>query len=103
MSEIPDFSSGVLNGSQYATYTIDPEDETRSSSETSFLREALEEGGLIVYQSAKAMKVLFDGGKRAWGVNVSTGGMAYVISARREVILSAGVVMFLISGEKVDY
>lgn len=94
IKETSDFSSGILNGSQYVPYTIDPEDETRSSSETSFLRAALgdTESGLTVYQSAMATKIMFDENKTAFAVNISTNGMPYVISARKEVIISAGVV-----------
>lgn len=94
IKEIADLSSGLLNGSQYAPFTINPEYETRSSSETSFFRAALaeEDSALTVYQSARVTKILIDGTKSAIGVNVSTNGMSYVISARNEVILSAGVV-----------
>lgn len=93
MSEIQDFSSGVLNGSQYTPFTIDPQTQTRSSSETAFLRDSLGEvSGLVVYQSTQAMRIQFDGKKAATGVEVETGGMGYVISARKEVIVSAGAV-----------
>jgi choline dehydrogenase len=93
------FSNGVLNGSQYSPVTVDPVDETRSSSETSFLREALEPSDTASYQSSllqiyllsQAQKILFDDNNTAIGVNVSTGGVTYVLSAKKEVILSAGV------------
>lgn len=42
-----DFVSGTLNGVQYQMQTLDPTDETRSSSETSFLRMALKQTDLL--------------------------------------------------------
>ena len=85
-------SSGQLIGYSQAPFTIDPRTETRESSETSFLKDAIEKTPLQVYQQTLATNILFDGKKRAIGVNVSTAGVPYVLRARKEVILSAGVV-----------
>lgn len=64
--------------------------QVRSTSESSFLREAFEEANnLYIYKSTVASKILFDGTK-AIGVTVDTAGQAYDLSANEEVISSAG-------------
>lgn len=84
-------TSGYLLGSSYQLLTIDRARMDRESSETSFLRQdGLSRGNLIVYQSALAKKVLFDRNKRATGVQVDMGNQTFVLTARREVIVSAG-------------
>ncbi|GAB7362564.1 hypothetical protein MBLNU230_g2881t1 [Neophaeotheca triangularis] len=86
-----DFSSGVLNGSAYNPFTINPTDSLRSSSETSFLQEAIDtELPLTVYPMSQAMQIMFDSDKRATGVTVQSAGYNYTLSARQEVIVSAG-------------
>jgi choline dehydrogenase len=84
------FTSGTLAGSAYVLETIDAETQTRETSETAFLRPAMERGNVIVFPQALAKKVVFDGAKRATGVVVDTAGKKYTINARREVVLSAG-------------
>lgn len=87
------FSDGRLFGWSPFTYTVDPTSQTRSSSETSFLREALRETtNLNFYKSSLVKKILLDDCKTATGVLVNTAGVEYTISASREVILSAGAV-----------
>jgi choline dehydrogenase-like flavoprotein len=84
--------SGELIGYAYTANSIDRETQTRSSSETSFLRLALEKTtNLNVYKSTLAKKILFNG-SRATGVAVDTAGVQYVLSAAKEVIVSAGAV-----------
>ncbi|KAI9663533.1 MAG: hypothetical protein M1831_002542 [Alyxoria varia] len=90
MRNIQGLNSGSLLGSAYATYTIDQYTAQRSSSESSYLRSAIENTPLQVYQRTLAQKILFDRRKVAKGVDVSTGGLDYTISARKEVIVSAG-------------
>ncbi|KAI2782984.1 putative GMC oxidoreductase [Daldinia loculata] len=90
ISVIPGFQSGSLLGQSYSMFTINPETGVRDSSETSFLQKALNYPEYTVYQSAMAKKIVFDGTK-ATGVLVDTEGFEYTISARKEVILSAGV------------
>lgn len=85
-------NSGTLNGYAAVTLTVDPKSETRSSSETSFLRTAFTETGLKVYQRTMAKKILFDAKKKATGVNVVTDGKTYTLSANKEVIVSSGAV-----------
>ncbi|ODM16763.1 hypothetical protein SI65_07728 [Aspergillus cristatus] len=87
---IQGFTSGALNGSAYVLETINAADQTRESSETAFLQLALESTSLTVYQSTLAKKVLFDSEKTANGVLVESDGIEYTLSARKEVIVSAG-------------
>ncbi|CZT52318.1 probable choline dehydrogenase [Rhynchosporium secalis] len=85
-----DFNSGSLFGAQYCSSTINPKDESRSSSQTSFLNAADGRKNLKVYSLTTAQKILFDGNKRATGVSVKSNGVTYAINARKEIILSAG-------------
>lgn len=85
------FNSGSLAGkAAWTTSTIDPNLGERSSSQTSFLEEAIQNTNIIVYTQARASKILFKG-NTASGVSVTTQGVNYTISANKEVILSAGV------------
>ncbi|ELR09834.1 hypothetical protein GMDG_04317 [Pseudogymnoascus destructans 20631-21] len=84
------FASGTLNGSSYVLETIDESTQIRESSETAFLTPALGRDNLIVFAHTLAKKVLFDSQKRATGVSVETGGKVYKLSAKNEVVLSAG-------------
>lgn len=89
-----DFLSGHLLGSQYAPATVDPHGQVRSSSQESYLNAALTSGrtNLKVYTHTLAKQVIFSRNKTAMGVKVVSGnGNPYVLSARSEVILSAGV------------
>lgn len=88
----PGANSGKLLGYTEFAFTIDPQAATRSSSEASFLQEAIQTSTLQVYQQTLANKILFDSNKKATGVSVTTAGKDYILSARKEVILSAGVV-----------
>lgn len=97
MNQTDGFNMGKLMGSDYATLTINPKNSHRSTSESSFLREALNSGsGLVVYKNTMGQKVLFNSDKIATGVRVSTGGtfgtppVNFTLSARKEVIVSAG-------------
>ncbi|KAH8900239.1 GMC oxidoreductase-like protein [Thozetella sp. PMI_491] len=97
------FSSGTLNGiGGWVSSTIDPKDATRSSAETSYLREAISRSpGLSVYPHTQTTKILFRG-LTATGVTVDTHGLAFTLSAGKEVILSAGVIhspqLLMVSG-----
>lgn len=83
---------------------MDGESQTRSSSETTFLRKALRElVNLTVYKTTLGKRVLFDGEKRAIGVVVETAGMEYILSANKEVIISSGVVSFVARVRKNMY
>ncbi|KAJ9604780.1 hypothetical protein H2200_010895 [Cladophialophora chaetospira] len=90
-ARLPGFFNGRIFGWSYFPYTIDPASQTRSSSETSFLREALRETtNLNFYKSTLAKKIILENCQAATGVLVNTGGVEYTISAAREVIVSAG-------------
>ncbi|KAH8704347.1 hypothetical protein GQ44DRAFT_664193 [Phaeosphaeriaceae sp. PMI808] len=84
------FNSGVLAGySAYVTTTVDPRHATRSSSQTSYMDTVGVPAGLKVYHHTTARKILFNG-STASGVAVVTNGQSYTLSAKKEVILSAG-------------
>ncbi|PBP24245.1 alcohol oxidase [Diplocarpon rosae] len=92
--DIADFSSGSLLGSQYCPLTVRPDDQTRSSSESSFLQAAFERQAtypnLAVYIHSLGEKIIFDGDKTATGVQVTSNGLSFLLSASREVIVAAG-------------
>lgn len=84
------FTSGALNGSSYAISNIDHSTGTRETSETSFLQWAMRNSEIQVYQSTLAKKILFDSQKKATGVQCDSAGLRYTLSAKKEVIVSAG-------------
>lgn len=91
INKTDDFNSGSLFGTQYCTSTIRPSDESRSSSESSFLATSYSSDSLHVYSSTLAKKILFDSNKQATGVEATTSsGSSIQITANKEVILSAG-------------
>ena len=109
MRQIDGFNSGRLMGSSYATLTINPRNSHRSTSESSFLRDSLNRGsGPAVYKNTLAQKILFNADKTATGVQVATGGtfgtasLNFTLTARREVIVSAGALqspqLLMVSG-----
>ncbi|KAJ5205795.1 Glucose-methanol-choline oxidoreductase [Penicillium cf. griseofulvum] len=95
------FQSGALLGQSYGLYTINATTMHRDSSETSFLRKGLADPNLTVFQSALAKRIRFHG-KRAIGVDVETFGFPYTLSARKEIVLSAGALqspqLLMVSG-----
>ena len=93
LKEIAGLSSGKLLGWSEMTYTRDPKAATRSSSETSFLQQALANTSLHVYHVTTAKSIVFDDNKKASAVMISTAGSKpYTLTARKEVIVSAGAV-----------
>ncbi|KAI3553309.1 choline dehydrogenase [Colletotrichum abscissum] len=83
-------SSGTLAGyGAWVPSTIEPEKTQRSTSESSFLRQAIKDTEITVYTHTLATKILFDGTK-AVGVSVNSQGVEYTLSANEEVILTAG-------------
>lgn len=93
---LQDLTSGVLIGDQYSPVTIRPGDQTRSTSESSFWQASVKSGrnNLILYTRTLAKQILFNASKSATGVIAETVDMEYTLSAKKEVILSAGVVSF---------
>lgn len=92
LADAADFNGGALSGSQYATLTIRPSDESRSSSEASYIQSALKANNpnLKLYPGAMASKIIFDSSKKATGVEVMGGGKPFTLNATKEVILSTG-------------
>lgn len=97
MKIIHGLNAGVLNGSAYSTLSIDPRNGYRSSSESSFLQAALQNGTApTIYKNSLARKILFNG-TTATSILVTTAGpygippLNYILTARKEVIISAGV------------
>ncbi|KAL9084935.1 MAG: hypothetical protein Q9159_004979 [Coniocarpon cinnabarinum] len=88
---IPGFESGSLIGQSYVMSTIDAKTMTRDSSETSFLRSALDLPNYTVFPMTMAKRVTFDSDKKATGVDVDTLGSPYHLGAAKEVIVSSGV------------
>lgn len=88
--EIRGFLSGKLIGQSVSTFTINATTMHRDSSETSFLAQGLKNPDLKVHLLTLAKQILFDSNKKATGVRVDTAGISYVLSARKEVILTAG-------------
>ena len=96
MNIIPGLNGGILNGSAYSTLTIDPRNGHRSSSESSFLQAALQNGTApTIYKNSFARKILFRN-TTATGVLVTTASsygtesLNFTLSARKEIIISAG-------------
>jgi choline dehydrogenase-like flavoprotein len=109
LKELPGgMEDGNLLGWSWIANTIDPVLQTRSTSESSMLREALAlNDNLVVFGSTLAKKILFNENKEATGVQVETAGVGsgsitYTINATKEVILSAGAFrspqMLMVSG-----
>ena len=85
------FTSGRILGQSYQLLTLNAESMERDSSETSFLRKlGLPNPNLIIYPSTLAQKVVFDANKKATGLLIDFGGESFLLSANKEVILSAG-------------
>ncbi|CBX97531.1 hypothetical protein IAQ61_001253 [Plenodomus lingam] len=86
-------SSGIVNGGSWVPTTIHPSDATRSTSKSSYLASALrnKNARIAIYLRSQASKVMFDRAKRATRVAVSSGGRNFIVSAKKEIIVSAGV------------
>lgn len=92
VTPIEGFQSGELIGSSYSLATIEYDRNIRASSEVAFLQPELkrETPNLLVFPSTMAKKVLFDANNRATGVEIDRSGFKNVLSAKKEVLLSAG-------------
>ena len=85
------FDSGHLLGSAWTTNTIDPRSQERSSSQTAYLKRAMQLSGIQIYIYTLAQRILFDANSIARQVEVETNGLTYHLTANKEIILSAGV------------
>ncbi|MFK1434788.1 GMC family oxidoreductase [Pseudomonas aeruginosa] len=85
----PDYNGGDQEGVGYFQRTIHR--GMRVSAAEAFLRPALKRSNVKLITSVRANRILFEG-KRATGVSFirKQGGVETVISAKREVIISAG-------------
>lgn len=83
-----DFNGPAQEGMGY--YQVTQKDGQRCSAAAAFLHPVRERPNLAVISGAQAERILFDG-KRAGGVRYRRGGASETVSARREIILSAGV------------
>ncbi|KAF2659431.1 GMC oxidoreductase [Lophiostoma macrostomum CBS 122681] len=101
MKPIPGYIDGELIGSSWYLRTTGAETQVRESSETAYLRPVLGRKNLIVYHSTMAMKVIVEG-KEAVGVECNTLGKEFLLSANKEVIVSAGAIgsphLLMVSG-----
>ncbi|KAI1381390.1 glucose-methanol-choline oxidoreductase [Hypoxylon crocopeplum] len=86
------FTNGGLLGQAYALFTINADTMLRDSSETAFLQRSLDNPDYTVYPLTMAKKIIFDDSKTATGVLVNSDGREYTLTARKEVIVSGGVI-----------
>ncbi|KUI58294.1 Versicolorin B synthase [Cytospora mali] len=97
--KVDSFIDGNLLGQAYNMDTINQSDSFRSSSESAYLRPVLARPNLAVFDYTLAQKVIFNDKNEATGVLVND---SCTITARKEVILSAGFVqsprLLLVSG-----
>ncbi|KUJ17548.1 glucose-methanol-choline oxidoreductase [Mollisia scopiformis] len=95
-------NTGPLIGYAYSTVTENPEDETRSSSQSSFLDFAITHTNLTIYTKTIVEKILFDNLNLARGVNIKTDNTSFTLFAQKEIILSAGAIqspqLLMVSG-----
>lgn len=92
LKPLPGINTGELIGWAVPTSVLDPDYETRSSSQTSFLNLALQTTRLQVYPSTMVQQIIFDSNKTATGIIAQVAGLNFTLTARKEVILSAGAV-----------
>ena len=100
------FETGQLVGhGAWLPGTIEPVEGRRSSSESSFLAEAIPDTRIAVYVLTQATRVLFDSSPvpAATGVAVNSLGVEYTLSATKEVVVSAGTFhspqLLMVSGQ----
>ncbi|ESZ96986.1 versicolorin B synthase [Sclerotinia borealis F-4128] len=93
---LQDLSYGKMMGTQYSPLTFGSPDEKRSSSESSYLHDALASGrdSLKIFTRTLVKKIVFNN-KTATGVVVAANGIEWTIEAKKEIIFSAGAVVCL--------
>ena len=93
------FINGNLLGHSFHMNTVNHTTGFRSSSEAAYLRPVVGRRNLALFNNTMAQRIVFNGNKEAIGVQVGTN---CIISARKEVLLSAGVFqspqMLMVSG-----
>lgn len=82
-------------GYGYHPFTIDPEAGTRSASDQ-LLQTATKGTSLKIYAMSQVRNIVFSENNTAIGLNVTTMGVKpFTLTARKEVIISAGLVSSL--------
>jgi choline dehydrogenase len=100
---LQDLTSGTLIGNQYSPSHQTAGDQSRSTSE-SFLDYAVNSGrsNLFLFTKSTAARVTFDNQKNARSVIAKSNGVVFELSARKEIVLAAGVMhtpqLLLLSG-----
>lgn len=89
IEEQKDFNLGTVMGAQYCSSTIRPSDQTRSSSQSSYLA-SIKPASRKVYSNTLAKRILFDDNKKATGVQAKGTLGTFKLTAKKEVIVSAG-------------
>ncbi|KAF1994880.1 GMC oxidoreductase [Amniculicola lignicola CBS 123094] len=82
--------SGKSIGPYNAASTVDPITKMRSSAIVAYYQPVVHRKNLQVYINSKVEKIIIEDG-RAIGVQVTSNGESTIVSANKEVILSAGV------------
>ncbi|CAG8197647.1 unnamed protein product [Penicillium salamii] len=88
ITKVDDFNSGELLGAQYSSSTVSPSSEQRSSAD--YIIAGAHSSTLQVCAHTLAEKVIFDDDKNAVGVEAEYKNTSFTLSARKEVIISAG-------------
>ncbi|KAI9647923.1 hypothetical protein NHQ30_004312 [Ciborinia camelliae] len=94
LKRLKGLNNGELLGYGTVALNIDPETQTRSTSKTSFLQQAMAMTIIKIYPHTLAKRLLLDKRKRVTEVLTAAMGQVdydFVLSARKEVIVSAGV------------
>lgn len=86
-------SSGIVEGGAWVPTTIDPNHAVRSTSKSSYLEAAMRDlkSRLTVHLHSQASKILFGSNKKTTGVTILSGGKTFLVTAKKEIVLSAGV------------
>ncbi|PSR79889.1 hypothetical protein BD289DRAFT_374900 [Coniella lustricola] len=103
LAQVGALLDGSLSGATFQLLTLNPQTGHRASSDTAFLRPIRYRHNLALYTETLAERVLFNSHKVATGVTVTNAkGTTTTITAKKEVVLSAGVVqspqLLMVSG-----
>jgi choline dehydrogenase len=86
-------NSGIVEGGAWVPTTIDPNHAVRSTSKSSYLEAAMRDpkSRLTVHLHSQVSKILFVSNKKITGVTILSGGKTFLVTAKKEIVLSAGV------------
>ncbi|KAL8975293.1 MAG: hypothetical protein Q9197_000461 [Variospora fuerteventurae] len=85
------FIKGDLNGSAWQIHTINHTTGFRESADRAYLRPYLQRPNLAIFDRTMGERILFNGNRKAVGVQVTSDNSSYTLKATREVIVAAGV------------